>query len=209
MEAITDKMNTLSILTPNRVTAEAEVFLSSLKKIVHEHDIRTLELEFRVGFHNSSGFISSLPKIVWTTAKNKLTNGVETLTVDKYVRSRPGESCRHVTTTTGKYIEYKKKVANDVDVNSGPYAIRSAIALETREPADPPNSFVMQRTKNRTSFRKGPWQIDFTRVEMIPIKNDIEEVYEIEVELVDTGYLFERELNLIVKEGIEIARKLM
>lgn len=184
-------------------------FLNSLKKIVHEQDIRTLELEFRVGFHNSSGFISSLPKVVWTAAKNKLTDGVETIAIDKYVRSRPGESCRHVTTTTGKYIEYKKKIANDVDVDAGAYAIRSAIALETQEPADPPNSFVMQRTKNRTSFRKGPWRIDFSRVEIIPIKNDIEEVYEIEVELVDAGYLFERELNLIVEEGIKIARQLM
>lgn len=182
--------------------------LSSLKQTVHEHDIRTIELEFRVGFSNSSGFISSLPKIVWVTAMNKLTGGEETITVDKYVRSRPGESCRHVTTPTEKYLEYKKKIANDIDTN-GKFAIRSAIAMETRELAPPPNSFVMQRTKHRTSFRKGPWRIDFTRVEIIPVKNDIEEVYELEVELEDTGYLFEREIHIVVAEGIKIARQLV
>jgi hypothetical protein len=67
----------------------------------------------------------------------------------------------------------------------------------------------MQRTKHRTSFTRGPWRIDFTRVEIIPIKNDIEEVYEIEVELADIGYFFEKEIDLVIEEGRNIAYKIV
>jgi len=183
-------------------------FLDTLARSLHEHDIRTLEIEFRVGFQTSFGFISRIPKIAWATAKGKLSDGVDSVTVDRYIRSSPGESCRHVTTPVDAFLEHKKKIANDVDA-SGTYAIRSSIAIEVRERASKPNSFVMQRTKHRTSFRRGPWSIDFTRVEIIPIQNDIEEVFEIEVELVDTGYLFERELHIVVDEGIKLARSLV
>jgi hypothetical protein len=137
-----------------------------------------------------------------------LSGGVDSLTVDKYLKSRPDGSARHVTTSTESYIEHKKKIANDIDI-SGKFAIRSSLAIENREDnATAPNSFVMQRTKHRTSFKKGPWRIDFTRVEIIPIQNDIEEVYEIEVELEDTGYLFERELHMVIAEGIELAKSI-
>ena len=184
-------------------------FLDTLKKSLHEHDIRTLEIEFRVGFQSRAGFISSIPKIAWATAKGKLADGVDSVTVDRYIRARPGESCRHVTTPVNAFLEHKKKIANEVDA-SGTYAIRSSVAIEVRESAPKqPNSFVMQRTKHRTSYRRGPWSIDFTRVEIIPIQNDIEEVFEIEVELIDTGYLFERELHIVIDEGIKLARSLV
>ena len=185
-------------------------FADALKSVLHGHDLRSIELEFRVGFKSSAGFVSSIPKLAWTSAKDKLTGGVETTTVDKYIKTRTDEASRHVTTATGSYMEHKKKIAKDVVSPGGAFSIRGAIALEAREPAvKPPNSFVMQRTKHRTSFAKGPWRIDFTRVEIIPIKNDIEEVYEIEVELADIGYFFEKEIDLVIEEGRNIAHKLM
>lgn len=184
-------------------------FLEVLKSTVHERDIRNIELEFRVGFQTSTGFVSNIPKIAWINAKNKLSCGEDMVIVDKYIKSRPDGSARHVTSSSGKYMEYKQKIANDVDI-TGKFAIRSSLAIEIREEnATPPNSFVMQRTKYRTSFKKGPWSIDFTRVEIIPIKNDIEEVYEIEVELLDTGYMFERELHMILAEGIQLAQSIV
>jgi hypothetical protein len=185
-------------------------FTDALKSVLHGHDLRSIELEFRVGFKTSAGFVSSIPKLAWTSAKDKLSGGVDTITVDKYIKSRSDESSRHVTTATESYMEHKKKIAKDVVSPGGAFSIRGAIALEAREPAvKPPNSFVMQRTKHRTSFVKGPWRIDFTRVEIIPIKNDIEEVYELEVELADIGYFFEKEIDLVIEEGRNIAHKLM
>jgi len=185
-------------------------FADAVKSVLHGHDLRSVELEFRVGFQRSTGFVSSIPKLAWVSAKDKLSGGVETITVDKYIKTRADESSRHVTTATGSYMEHKKKIAKDVVSPGGAYSIRGSIALEAQEPATrPPNSFVMQRTKYRTSFMKGPWRIDFTRVEIIPVKNDIEEVYEIEVELADIGYFFEKELELIIDEGRKLAHSLV
>lgn len=182
----------------------------ALKSSLHGHDLRSIELEFRVGFQTSTGFISSIPKLAWVSAQEKLSGGVETTTVDKYIRTRADESSRHVTTSTGAYMEHKKKIAKDVVSPGGAFSIRGAIALEAQEPAaKPPMSFVMQRTKHRTSYTNGPWRIDFTRVEIIPIKNDIEEIFEIEVELVDIGYFFEKEIDLVIEEGRKIAHKLV
>lgn len=181
-------------------------FVDAVKSVLHGHDLRSVELEFRVGFQRSTGFVSSIPKIAWISAKESLSGGVETTTVDKYIRSRADESSRHVTTATGSYTEHKKKIAKDVVSPGGGFSVRGALSLESQEPAaKPPMSFVMQRTKHRTSFTKGPWRIDFTRVEIIPVQNDIEELYEIEVELADVGYFFEKEIDLVIAEGQKIA----
>jgi len=181
-------------------------FIDELKTILHSHDFRSVELEFRVGFQTSTGFQSSIPKIAWLAGKNKLSGGVDTVTIDRYIKSRPNESSRHVTTPSDMFMEHKKKIANELFPTDGAYSIRGSLAQECREEAaKPPNSYVMQRTKHRTSYNKGSWRIDFTRVEIIPVKNDIEEVYEIEVELADLGYLFEKELELIIEDGQKIA----
>lgn len=181
--------------------------IDALRSTLHGHDMRTVELEFRVGFQTPTGFVSSIPKLAWTVAKNKLSGGAESLTVDKYIRSRPDESSRHVSTTTEAYMEHKRKVVNDVVSTGGAFSIRGSLSLEAREPATrPPISYTMQRTKHRTSYTKGPWRIDFTRVEIIPVKNDVEEVFEVEVELADVGYFFEKELHIIVEEGRKVAQ---
>jgi hypothetical protein len=112
-----------------------------------------------------------------------------------------------VQTADSAYWEHKQKVSNDV--TPGKFAIRTSLALETKRQGAPPNSYSLQRTKHRTSFPKGPGQIDFTRVETIPNKDDIEETYELEVELKDVGYLFEKELNLVIAEGIALAQQII
>jgi hypothetical protein len=183
-------------------------FKTTLASLLKTNDFRTLELEFRVGFQTSTGYHARVPKLVWMTAKNKLQDGVEVMTIDKYVKSRQNESSRHVQTPRESFWEHKKKV--DMDITPGKYAIRSSLAIEIREEGSPPNSFVLQRKKHRTSFAKGPWSLDFTRVEAIPSDDkDNEETYEIEVELKDIGYLFEKELDLVIQEGIHIAQSLV
>lgn len=185
-------------------------FDDELKAVLHRHDLRNVELEFRVGFHRATGFVSSIPKLAWVSAQKKLSDGVESVTIDKYIRSRPDESSRHVTSQTAMYMEHKKKISKNVVSPGGGFSIRGSLALEAQEPATrSPNSFTMQRKKHRTSYTSGKWRIDFTRVEIIPIQNDIEEVYEIEVELADVGYFFEKEIHLIIEEGQKIAHALM
>lgn len=185
-------------------------FVDALKSALHGHDLRSIELEFRVGFQSSGVFQSSIPKLAWVSAKNKLADGVETNSVDKYIHSRPGYVLRHVTTSNGSYMEHKRKVVTDVVSLGSAFSIRGAISLEAQEPAiKPPNSYVMQRIKHRTSFTNGPWRVDFTRVEIIPIKNDVEELFEIEVELADVGYFFEKEIDLVINEGRKLAHSLV
>lgn len=182
----------------------------AVKSSLHGHDLRSIELEFRVGFHRAIGFISSIPKLAWVSAQKKLSGGVESVTIDKYIGSRPEESSRHVTTSSAMYMEHKKKIAKDVVSPGGAFSIRGSLALEAQEPATrPPLSFTVQRKKHRTSYMSGPWRIDFTRVEIIPSKNDVEEVYEIEVELADIGYFFEKEIHLVIEEGQKLAYSLV
>ena len=192
-------------------------FQDTCRDIFKTHDYRTVELEFRLGIQTSRGFHTNIAKLAWMTARNKLQGGVESLTVDKYVKSvRGGESSRHVSvydssnTVLETYWEHKKKLQTET-ISEGTYAVRSSLAIETKEQGPPPpNSYVLRRTKCRTSFAKGPWRLDFTRVTTIPSENtDVEETYEIEVELADVGYFFEKELDLVIQEGISLAQSLV
>jgi hypothetical protein len=184
--------------------------IKALSDTLHQHDFRGVELEFRVGIQTATyGFHASVPKLVWATAKKKFGDSPEVLTVDRYVKTRREESSRHVNAGSSSYWEHKKKVANEVTPTPGRFAIRTSLALETKEDGNAPNSFVLQRNKYRTSFAKGPWRVDFTRVQTIPNKDDVEETFEIEVELVDHGYLFEKELHIVIEEGIAIAKEVV
>jgi hypothetical protein len=184
--------------------------IDAIYDTLHKHDFRMVELEFRVGFQtNNSGFHSSVPKVAWVTAKNKLGEAPETVTIDRYTTTRRGEASRHVTTATETYWEHKKKIANELSSPGIRFSVRTSLALETRETGKAPNSFVLQRKKYRSSFTRGPWKIDFTRVETIPSERDVEATYEIEVELADQGYLFEKELPLVLEEGVALAKKIV
>ncbi|AAC96817.1 hypothetical protein PBCV1_A449R [Paramecium bursaria Chlorella virus 1] len=191
--------------------ATPKSFRDNLAEILKTHDFRTVELEFRLGFQAPGEFITNINKHVWTTAKEKLgTPAQELVMVDKYIRSTPGESSRYVVFPDGQgYWEHKKKVAKET-TTGGKYGVRSAFSLERRENGKPPVSFRMQRTKYRTTFVKGPWKIDFTRVESIPATDrDCESTYEIEVELYDMFYLFEKELDIIIQEGNKLVQSIV
>ncbi|APC25746.1 mRNA capping enzyme beta chain, RNA triphosphatase [Only Syngen Nebraska virus 5] len=189
----------------------APSFRENLMDILKTHDFRTVELEFRLGFQAPGEFITNINKHVWTSAKEKLGTPVqEIVTIDKYTKSTSGESSRYVVLQNGQgYWEHKKKIAKET-VPGGKYGVRSAFSLERKELGKPPVSFRMQRTKYRTTFVKGPWKIDFTRVESIPATDrDCESTYEIEVELHDMFYLFEKELDIILQEGNKLAQSIV
>ncbi|ABT15011.1 hypothetical protein NY2A_B612R [Paramecium bursaria Chlorella virus NY2A] len=187
------------------------MFRDELLHTLKTHDFRTIELEFRLGFQASHEFITNINKHVWTSAKEKLGDSVqEIVTIDKYIKSTPDESSRYVVLQNGQgYWEHKKKIAKETK-QEGKYGVRSAFSLERKENGKSPVNFRMQRTKHRTTFLKGPWKIDFTRVESIPTADrDCESTFEIEVELHDMFYLFEKELDIIIQEGNKLVQSIV
>jgi len=179
--------------------------LKSLAQTLLNHDVRMIELEFRVGIQTNAGFHAHVPKVVWNRSKSTFGDADETIILDQYVKN--SDSGRYVYTASESYWERKKKLATET--NPGEFSVRASLALEMKEPGPPPIIFTLQRKKYRTTFYKGPWKIDFSRVETIPNTADVEETYEIEVELYDTYYFFEKEMHLILEEGENLARSIV
>ncbi|AGE59982.1 mRNA capping enzyme beta chain [Acanthocystis turfacea Chlorella virus WI0606] len=190
-----------------------------LKNLLLNNDFRKVELEFRIGEMDGNRFVSSLRKVVWNQMKGKMKEAPEEQTIiDKYVgNGNKGVSTRFVATLDGnEFWEQKKKIDNTT-VPSGKFAMRTSLALEEKSSAPPPGTpiitsnsqFTMQRKKARTSYRMGPWRVDFTRVEQIPDNSDTEETYEVEVELVDAGIFFEKEIEQVLHEGKKIVDMLV
>ncbi|ABT16218.1 mRNA capping enzyme beta chain [Acanthocystis turfacea Chlorella virus MO0605SPH] len=190
-----------------------------LKNLLLNNDFRKVELEFRIGEMDGNRFVSSLRKVVWNQMKGKMKEAPEEQTIiDKYVgNGNKGVSTRFVATLDGnEFWEQKKKIDNTT-VPSGKFAMRTSLTLEEKSTAPPPGTpiitsnsqFTMQRKKARTSYRMGPWRVDFTRVEQIPDNSDTEETYEVEVELVDVGIFFEKEIEQVLHEGKKIVDMLV
>ena len=104
---------------------------------------------------------------------------------------------------------HKKRLANvDSDTNQGPWSIRASVSLEELDTTPAPIALKYSRNKRRWSYRHRCWSIDLTRVQS-NLPNDLDsdqDVYEIEVELVDPGILFQRSLDNVVVWGWQIAQ---
>lgn len=93
-----------------------------------------------------------------------------------------------------------------------PWTVRASIALEVVERPPPgasgdPPPHRFRRTKDRTSYRFGPWTVDLTKATSnLPgeLDND-DETFEVEVELADATVLFARPLEDVVRWGWGIA----
>lgn len=195
------------------------MILSRLSEVLLHHDFRTLELEFRLGVCVDGKFYANVPKHRWQRMKDGMKGEPkEFTTIDKYVRTNdPAISSRFVSSSTGEedYWEQKQKMYSEIKRDKE-FAIRTSIALEEKKiPEDhvlaPGNSlkFITRRKKVRSTFVQGHWNIDFTRVEQVPSFDDVEEMYEIEIELSDNGVFFEKEMSVVIEEGIQLARYLV
>jgi hypothetical protein len=151
--------------------------------------------------------------------KNKMKETPQECTiVDKYVGyGNKGVSTRFVSKSSGEEFWEQKKKIDNTTVPSGKFAMRTSLALEEQSVSAPPGTpliksnsqFATQRKKVRTSYTMGPWRVDFTRVEQIPESNDVEETYEVEVELADNGVFFEKEIEQVLHEGKKIVEMLV
>jgi len=190
-----------------------------LKDVLLNNDYHKVELEFRIGEMAGDRFVSSLRKVAWNQMKSKMKEvPVEYTVIDKYVASKDqGISTRFVSKSNGEeFWEQKKKIGNST-APKGRFAMRSSVALEEQTTSPPQGvpraktgaQFALQRKKVRSSYTMGCWRVDFSRVEQIPDRGDVEETYEVEVELADNGIFFEKEVEQVLREGEKIVEMLV
>lgn len=110
---------------------------------------------------------------------------------------------------------HKKRLA-DVDSDSDkPWGVRASVSLEdTDSPAPPPHpgtQIKYERHKRRWSYRHACWSVDLTAVRSnLPSHLDEDEhTYEVEIELVDQGILFEKTVEHVVEWGYRLADDMM
>jgi hypothetical protein len=95
-----------------------------------------------------------------------------------------------------------KVFQKDVKVSSSPYTVRCSLAVERVVPLQAVNSHRM-RHKKRRRYVYQCWAFDLTEV----VSNtdiDTEESYEVEIELLDTGMLFERTMDSLAEWGLAL-----
>ena len=185
-----------------------------------QHGHIGLELEFRLGHVLAGGHFSpNVGKDQFAKLKSKLDAAkkfervVAVETVEKIGNAGGGAGAfKHVTTlgiSTGPppppYCMTKHKVyQKDFTVTESPYTTRCGIAMEKVVPlVDAPTGFT--RHKRRTRYIYKMWAFDLTTV----VSNtdiDTEESYEVEIELLDPGLLFERTMDSIAEYGLSLVQ---
>ena len=183
-----------------------------------QHGHVGLELEFRLGHVLAGGHFSpNVGKDQFAKLKAKLDAAkkfervVAVETVEK-IGNAGGAAFKHVTTlgiSSGPppppYCMTKHKVyQKDFTVTESPYTTRCGIAMEKVVPlVDAPTGFT--RHKRRTRYIYKMWAFDLTTV----VSNtdiDTEESYEVEIELLDPGLLFERTMDSIAEYGLSLVQ---
>ena len=187
-----------------------------------QHGHIGLELEFRLGHVLAGGHFSpNVGKEQFEKLKGKLDAAKKFDTFDRVVsvetvekigtaRGPGGGAFKHVTTlgiSSGPppppYCMTKHKVyQKDFTVTESPYTTRCSIAMEKVVPlTNIPTGFT--RHKRRTRYVYKMWAFDLTTV----VSNtdiDTEESYEVEIELIDPGLLFERTMDSIAEYGLTL-----
>lgn len=192
-----------------------------------------LELEWRIG-HRQGTFRPGVPPDAWRRLQAALDASPafqksHTETCER-MGDAPGMKC--IVSTTGATPDvwmHKKRLA-DVDVDpapssspgaaqtglGNPWSVRASLSLEEVEDGQQaPSShaslaFKYERRKQRWSYRYLCWSIDMTQVRSnLPSHLDADhDAFEVEIELVDQGMLFERTVEHLVGWGWRMADEL-
>jgi hypothetical protein len=91
---------------------------------------------------------------------------------------------------------------------ASPYTVRCGIAVEKVVPLTQVSSQLTRRKKRRRYVHRAAWAFDLTEV----VSNtdiDTEESFEVEIELLDTGVMFERTMDAIAARGLRLVRDAM
>jgi hypothetical protein len=182
------------------------------------HGHRGLEIEFRIGHVLSSGrFSSDVGKDAWERLRQSLdaseawTRPPEDIeTVEELVDGGGGKLVSTIGASAAPYW-LMKTVAGKLDFQpsdaSSPFVGRASVARESVRPVEkPPPPMRFRRHKVRRRYVWNCWAFDLTRVRStLPDQLDADvESFEVEIELIDTGMLFERTISSLVDWGFAL-----
>ena len=188
----------------------------ALWNAANRHGHAGLELEFRLGHVLAGGqFSSNVGRDQFLKLKKKLDDSTVFDTYCVETVEKIASSVKHVTTLniTGQsgenppppsFCMTKNKVFHKDFVldPASPYTVRCGIAIEKIIPMHQINS-KFTRHKKRVRYVYRSWAFDLTEV----VSNtdlDTEESFEVEIELMDSGLLFERTMDSVAEWGLKL-----
>jgi hypothetical protein len=186
---------------------------------VQKHGHVGLELEFRLGHALPNHFSPNVGRDQFNNLKKQLDASTKfDRVLDIETVEKIGD-VKHVTTLMmtdagqhapppPSFCMTKTKVfQKDVVAENTPYTLRCSLAVERIVPLKPVNSRRTRHKKRRRYIYKC-WAFDLTEV----ISNtdiDTEESYEVEIELLDTGMLFERTMDSLAEWGLALVQDVL
>lgn len=176
-----------------------------MRRAVTRYGHSCVELEWRIG-HRQGSFRPGVGKEAWTRLKQALDASPAFESSFQHSCERMG-GATNTKCVDGTTWVHKRRLA-DVDVEERPWSVRASVSLE--EPGEPVAASTVlkfERRKQRWSYRHRCWSIDLTQVRSnLPSHlDDYEDLFEVEIELVDPGMLFERPASHLVVWGWRLA----
>jgi hypothetical protein len=197
---------------------------AQLWNVAHDHGHVGLELEFRLGQILPGNYFSpNVGKDNFQKLKARLDASTFNRVVDVHTVETIQNHIKHVST-----ISISEEEKNDTrpphtrpppppfcmtktkmfqkELDAGTFTARCSIAMEQPIPLRVVNSRFV-RNKRRRRFVYRCWAFDLTEV----VSNadvDTEETYEVEIELLDPGILFERTMDSVVEWGLLLVNDL-
>lgn len=191
---------------------------NALWTAAHANGHNGLEFEFRIGHMLPGGtFSSNVGKDNFARLQKRLNECPKfERVVDVETIETIGPSMKHVTTVSiadpapmpirPPYCMTKSKLFQK-DYHAAQFTVRCGIALEKNVPLRVVHSRLTRRKKRRRYVYRC-WAFDLTEV----VSNtdvDTEETYEVELELLDTGMMFERTMDSLAEWGLLLVRDMI
>ena len=197
------------------MTTPVATVASAVRREVLKFGHERLELEFRFGHSGSGAFRPGVSRAAWEGIKAELDSSENF--EKEFVETREvirGSQKTVTDVSTGAVSVMHKKRLSDTDIDLAPWTLRASLSLEETDDASPkpaaakPAGSAFTRHKKRWRYLHKCWSVDMTQVQSnLPHQLDTDEdVYEIEIELVDTEELFVRPADNVVTWGLQIAR---
>ena len=193
------------------MTTPVATIASAVRREVLRYGHERLELEFRFGHAGSGAFRPGVSRTAWDKIKAELdsSQNFEQSYVETHEVIRGSEKTVTDVASGSVSVMHKKRLS-DTDVDLAPWTLRASLSLEETDvkPKKTTGSAGFTRHKKRWRYLHKCWSVDLTQVQSnLPHQLDTDEdVYEIEIELVDTEELFVRSADNVVTWGLQMAR---
>jgi hypothetical protein len=182
----------------------------ALLSLISSCGIDNLELEWRLGTHTPTSFVSGVREHEWTALRQHLdasTEFTDSVCTERVVAGTP-PGTKLVSSGTLTWWKTKTKIFN-YDL---PPHLRISASTEITQFVDGtsvPHGPGYTRFKERRSYIIDCWSVDVTRV---MITSDIDSdtcAFEVEIELHDKEILFVRPAWYIIQSGNALAEKMI